>query len=53
MQDVCRDITVFDLWVHDVLHLLHLELVVTIDVHKAFLKEHLLIEEPFVSRQSL
>ena len=43
MQDVGRNVTLFDLWVHDVLHLLHLELVVTIYVHKAFLKEHLLI----------
>jgi len=53
MQDVGWNVTFFDLWVHDILHLLHLEIVVTIDIHKAFLKENLLIEESFVSSQSL
>ncbi len=53
MQDVGWNVTFFDLWVHDILHLLHLKIVVTIDIHKAFLKENLLVEESFVSSQSL
>ena len=49
VQDIGGDLIFRHSWVHDVRQLFHGKLLVLVDVHEAFLKEHLFIEESLLS----
>ena len=49
MQDVGGDLIFRHSWIHDVRQLFHGKLLVLVDVHEAFLKENLFVEESLLS----
>lgn len=53
VQNVAWDIVGVDVRVHDITHVLHLEVAVAISFHEALLEEHLLVKEAFFAGKCL
>ena len=49
MQDICWYFLGGNALIHNVAHVLHFEVAITVNVHKSFLEENFLVKEPFIT----
>jgi len=49
MENVCGNFIERYIFIHDITHIFHLKLVVTVRLHEALLKEYFLIKEAFIT----